>query len=107
VCCEPFAAPSITSFAPPPPPTPPPPSHPPTLQGCTLNEADLCGDPPLVLAAGNGHLAVVKYLLAEGAEPEQRSVMGETALMWVGWLFVTVAGVAGLWCALALPCFCY
>ena len=28
-----------------------------------------------------GHLAVVKYLLAEGAGLEQRSVMKETALM--------------------------
>jgi hypothetical protein len=24
------------------------------LQGCTLNEADHCGDPPLILAAGGG-----------------------------------------------------
>ncbi|KAI8466436.1 MAG: ankyrin repeat-containing domain protein [Monoraphidium minutum] len=51
------------------------------LEGCTLNESDLCGDPPLVLAAGNGHLAVVKFLLAEGAALEQRSVMQETALI--------------------------
>lgn len=30
-----------------------------------------------------GHLAVVNYLLSEGAKIEQRSVMGETALVWV------------------------
>jgi hypothetical protein len=24
------------------------------MEGCTLNEADHCGDPPLVLAAGGG-----------------------------------------------------
>jgi len=57
------------------------PGLPSNLEGCTLNEADLCGDPPLVLAAGNGHLVVLKYLLAEGAGVEQRSVMQETALM--------------------------
>jgi len=27
-------------------------------EGAPLNEADHCGDPPLLLAAGNGHTAV-------------------------------------------------
>ena len=31
-----------------------------------------------------GHLAVVEFLLSEGAGMEQRSVMQETALMWAG-----------------------
>ncbi|KAL6785643.1 hypothetical protein ACKKBG_A01075 [Auxenochlorella protothecoides x Auxenochlorella symbiontica] len=49
--------------------------------GAPLNEADHCGDPPLLLAAGNGHLAVCQLLLEEGADVEQRNVMGETPLI--------------------------
>eukprot|EP01025_Chloroclados_australasicus_P051598 TRINITY_DN6013_c0_g1_i7.p2 TRINITY_DN6013_c0_g1~~TRINITY_DN6013_c0_g1_i7.p2 ORF type:complete len:195 (+),score=25.52 TRINITY_DN6013_c0_g1_i7:1-585(+) len=51
------------------------------LEGAPLNEADHCGDPPLVLAAGGGHLSVVKLLLGEGADVEQRNVMKETPLI--------------------------
>ena len=49
-------------------------------EGAPLNEADHCGDPPLLLAAGNGHLSVVKLLLSEGADIEQRGVTKETPL---------------------------
>ena len=45
------------------------------LQGAPLNEADHCGDPPLLLAAGNGHLTCCKLLLDEGADIEQRNVV--------------------------------
>jgi hypothetical protein len=74
-------------------------------QGAPLNEADHCGDPPLLLAAGNGapacrraararavcscsklapklstrrragHLAIVKLLLEEGADIQQAGVV--------------------------------
>jgi len=50
--------------------------------GCSLDASDACGDPPLVLACGNGHLSVAQFLLAEGASLDgARSVMGETALV--------------------------
>merc|ERR1711933_558047 len=49
-------------------------------EGAPLNEADHCGDPPLLLAAGNGHLACVRLLLDEGADIEQRGVTKETPL---------------------------
>eukprot|EP00887_Chlorella_sp_A99_P001833 scaffold19.g1833.t1 len=51
------------------------------LEGAPLNESDHCGDPPLLLAAGNGHLTCCKLLLEEGADIEQRNVMGETPLI--------------------------
>ncbi|KAG1669644.1 hypothetical protein FOA52_010804 [Chlamydomonas sp. UWO 241] len=51
------------------------------LEGAPLNESDHCGDPPLLLAAGNGHLSVVKLLHDEGADIEQRNVMKETPLI--------------------------
>ncbi|WIA11512.1 hypothetical protein OEZ85_011625 [Tetradesmus obliquus] len=51
------------------------------MEGCTLNESDHCGDPPMVLAAGGGHLTCVKLLLEEGAAIEQRNVMQETPLI--------------------------
>ena len=50
-------------------------------QGAPLNEADHCGDPPLLLAAGNGHLPCCKLLLEEGADVDQRNVMGESPLI--------------------------
>ena len=46
-------------------------------EGAPLNESDHCGDPPLVLAAGNGHLAVVKYLIDEGADLQQFGVVSQ------------------------------
>lgn len=49
--------------------------------GAPINYPDLCGDPPLVLAAGGGHRTVVKYLLEEGARIDQRNVVGETPLI--------------------------
>ena len=49
-------------------------------EGAPLNEADHCGDPPLLLAAGNGHLACVKLLVNEGADLEQRGMMKESPL---------------------------
>jgi ankyrin repeat protein len=84
------------------------------MQGAPLNEADHCGDPPLLLAAGNGeihvsmlsacmitmmadqptrheingfefsitgHTACCNLLLEEGADIEQRNVMGEAPLI--------------------------
>jgi hypothetical protein len=51
------------------------------MEGAPLNEADHCGDPPLLLAAGNGHKAVCELLLEEGADIEQRNVMGESPLI--------------------------
>jgi hypothetical protein len=49
-------------------------------EGCSLDASDACGDPPLVLACGNGHLSVARFLIDEGASVEAKSVMGETAL---------------------------
>lgn len=49
--------------------------------GAPINYPDLCGDPPMVLAAGGGHRTVVRYLREEGARPDQRNVMGETPLI--------------------------
>lgn len=51
------------------------------MEGAPLNEADHCGDPPLLLAAGNGHTACCNLLLEEGADIEQRNVMGEAPLI--------------------------
>ena len=36
-------------------------------EGAPLNESDHCGDPPMVLAAGNGHTSCVELLMSEGA----------------------------------------
>ena len=50
-------------------------------EGAPLNEADHCGDPPLLLAAGNGHLSCCRLLLEEGADIEQRGVLMDTPLI--------------------------
>ncbi|KAK9827378.1 hypothetical protein WJX81_004666 [Elliptochloris bilobata] len=50
-------------------------------EGAPLNESDHCGDPPLLLAAGNGHVSCMEYLMEEGADIEQRNVMKETPLI--------------------------
>jgi ankyrin repeat protein len=50
-------------------------------EGAPLNEADHCGDPPLLLAAGNGHLTCCRLLLEEGADIEQRGVLMDTPLV--------------------------
>ena len=45
-----------------------------------MNEADHCGDPPLLLAAGNGHTAVCDLLISEGADMQQAGLMKDTPL---------------------------
>jgi ankyrin repeat protein len=59
------------------------------MEGAPLNESDHCGDPPLLLAAGNGHKAVCELLIEEGADVEQRNVMGESPLIRYGACCVT------------------
>jgi len=49
-------------------------------EGAPLNESDHCGDPPLLLAAGNGHMAVCDLLVNEGADLQQAGLMKETPL---------------------------
>ena len=49
-------------------------------EGAPLNEADHCGDPPLLLAAGNGHTAVCDLLISEGADIQQAGLMKDTPL---------------------------
>jgi ankyrin repeat protein len=34
-------------------------------EGAPLDESDHCGDPPMLLAAGNGHTAVCDLLINE------------------------------------------
>lgn len=49
-------------------------------EGCPLDEADHCGDPPMLLAAGNGHTSCCDLLLSEGADIQQAGLMKETPL---------------------------
>ena len=51
-----------------------------TKQGAPLDEADHCGDPPLLLAAGNGHTSVCDLLVNEGADLQQAGLMKECPL---------------------------
>ncbi len=49
-------------------------------EGAPLDEADHCGDPPMLLAAGNGHTTCCDLLMSEGADIEQAGLMKETPL---------------------------
>ncbi len=50
------------------------------LLGCPPNSADYDGRCALELASVKGHVAVVKLLLASGADPSQRDNFGLTPL---------------------------
>ena len=52
-------------------------------QGAKVNEVDNDGRHPLIQAAQEGHLAVVKYLLEKEARLDHRSHDGKTAFRWV------------------------
>ena len=49
-------------------------------EGAPLDEADHCGDPPMLLAAGNGHTAVCDLLINEGADLQQAGLMRDCPL---------------------------
>jgi ankyrin repeat protein len=50
------------------------------MKGTTPNEAGRDRIPMLILAVGNGHLAVVELLLEKGADPNRRAPDGTTPL---------------------------
>ncbi|WP_339832887.1 ankyrin repeat domain-containing protein [uncultured Parvibaculum sp.] len=50
------------------------------MKGVTPNEAGRDRIPMLILAVGNGHLAVVELLLEKGADPNRRAPDGTTPL---------------------------
>lgn len=50
------------------------------MKGVTPNEAGRDRIPMLILAVGNGHLAVVELLLEHGADPNRRAPDGSTPL---------------------------
>jgi len=50
------------------------------MKGITPNEAGRDRIPMLILAVGNGHLAVVELLLEKGADPNRRAPDGTTPL---------------------------
>ena len=50
--------------------------------GMAINKRDDFGQSALLMACRNGHLEVVKALLADGADPDIQSENGSTALIW-------------------------
>ena len=52
-------------------------------KGAEVDPKDSYGRPPLLLAAENGHEAVVRLLLDKGAKVDSEDIYGQTLLPWV------------------------